>query len=107
MAYTFRIGGVALPVTPGKLTVKINNANKSCALMNEGEINILNTPGLTEIKFDALLPNFKYSFAVYENGFQNAKAYLDRLDQMKKIKKRFSLWYQGNCQTGKSFLRRI
>ena len=101
MAYTFRIGGVALPVTPGKLTVKINNANKSCALMNEGEINILKTPGLTEIKFDALLPNLKYSFAVYENGFQNAKAYLERLDQMKKNKETFQFVVSRKLPNGK------
>lgn len=89
MAYTFKMGDMTLPVTPEKLTVKIGNGNKTCTLMNDGEINILKTPGLTEIDFEALLPNVKYNFAVYENGFQNAKAYLDRLDRMKKNKETF------------------
>lgn len=78
-----------LPVAPGKLTVKINNNNQTCSLMNEGEINILKSPGLTEIEFEALLPNTKYPFAVYENGFRNAKVFLDRLEKLKKAKRTF------------------
>ncbi|MCI8490943.1 MAG: peptidoglycan-binding protein LysM [Lachnospiraceae bacterium] len=78
-----------LPVAPGKLTVKINNSNKSCSLMNEGEVNILKSPGLTEIEFEALLPNTQYPFAVYKNGFRNAKTYLDRLEKLKKAKRTF------------------
>ena len=71
--YTFIIDGMKLPVTPEKLTVKIGNNNKTYTLMNDGEINILKMPGLTEIEFEALLPNVEYSFAEYENGFKNAK----------------------------------
>ncbi len=83
--YTFIIDGMKLPVTPEKLTVKIGNNNKTYTLMNDGEINILKTPGLTEIEFEALLPNVEYSFAEYENGFKNAKAYLNKLEKLKKI----------------------
>ncbi len=87
--YTFIIDGMKLPVTPEKLTVKIGNNNKTYTLMNDGEINILKTPGLTEIEFEALLPNVEYSFAEYENGFKNAKAYLNKLEKLKKKKKKF------------------
>ena len=87
--YTFIIDGMKLPVTPEKLTVKIGNNNKTYTLMNDGEINILKMPGLTEIEFEALLPNVEYSFAEYENGFKNAKAYLNKLEKLKKKKKKF------------------
>ena len=38
-----------LPVTPSKITTKINNANETVTLMDEGEINILKKAGLTDI----------------------------------------------------------
>ena len=63
MAYYFYLGNTLLPVTPQKLQLEMKNANKTYTLINEGEINVLKTPGLTEIEFDALLPNVKYPFA--------------------------------------------
>ena len=41
MSYSVYLGTMLLPVTPGKLTLKINNGNKTYCLMNEGEINAL------------------------------------------------------------------
>ena len=52
MAYVFYLGSVMLPVTPGALQVKINGNNKTMTLINEGEINLLKQPGLTEVAFD-------------------------------------------------------
>ena len=49
--YEFFLGKCLLPVAPSKLEIKINNANKTLALINEGEINILKKPGLTDIEF--------------------------------------------------------
>ena len=37
MSYSFYLGTMLLPVAPGKLTLKINNGNKTYCLMNEGE----------------------------------------------------------------------
>ena len=48
MSYACYLAGVQMP-TPAKLTVKIKNKNKTLILLNEGEINFLRTPGLTEI----------------------------------------------------------
>lgn len=62
--YSFYIDGALLPITPQKLTVKIKGSNKTLTLVNEGDINFLRSPGLTEISFDAVLPMLgKYSFA--------------------------------------------
>lgn len=89
MSYDFYIGTMLLPVAPGKLTVKINNGNKTYNLMNEGEINVLKLPGLTDIEFEMLLPNTKYPFAIYKNGFQKASVYLEELERLKTQKQTF------------------
>lgn len=84
--YEFYIDGVRLPVTPGKLQVKIGNQNKTANLINEGEINILKTPGLTELAFDALLPNVSYPFA---RGSSQSYTYIDRFVRLKTGLRRF------------------
>lgn len=83
MAYYFYLGNVLLPVSPKKLDVKISNQNKTYDLMNYAEINVLKKAGLTSIEFEILLPNVKYPFAMYKNGFQNAKYYLNLLEWLK------------------------
>lgn len=62
--YNFFFENVVLPITPQKLTIKIKGSNKTLALVNEGEMNFLRSPGLTEISFEAVLPMLgQYSFA--------------------------------------------
>lgn len=89
MAYNFYIDGVLLPVTPGKLQLKINNANKKITLINEGEVNLLKSPSLTDIEFDVLLPNQNYPFANYVEGYQPASYYMQKFKDLKKDKKSF------------------
>ena len=61
--YDFYLGRCLLPIAPPKLTVKINNANETATLINEGEINILRQAGLTDIEFECRIPQEKYPFA--------------------------------------------
>ena len=89
MAYYFYLGNVLLPIPPKKLELKISNQNKTYDLMNYSEINVLKNPGLTSIEFEVLLPNVKYSFAMYKNDFQNAKYYLGILENLKVNKSAF------------------
>ena len=87
MAYSFYLDGILLPVTPESLRIKVRNQNKTISLINEGEINFLKLPGLSEVQFEALLPQVSYPFT---NG--NAKPadfYLSKLEQMKAGKKYF------------------
>lgn len=78
--YSFFIDGMELPITPQKLTVKINGNNKTLTLINEGDINFLRAPGLTEITFDAVLPMLgQYSFA---NGYRRPDSYLNKLESL-------------------------
>lgn len=101
MAYYFYLNKILLPVTPGKLNVKINGNNKSIMLINEGEINILKKAKLTEVSFDVLLPNVKYPFAVYKSGFQDAKYFLGEIEKLKKSQKPFQFIVTRELPSGK------
>ena len=72
MAYYFFLGDMMLPVPPEKLNLTIKNKNKTIDLINEGEVNLIKTPGLTEISFDARLPNTSYPFASYDTSFSES-----------------------------------
>ena len=101
MAYYFYLGKTLLPVAPQKLQLKIKGVNKTYTLINDGEINVLKTPGLTDIEFDALLPNVKYPFAVYKNGFTRAKSFLEVLKNYKQDKKNFQFIVTRTLPNGK------
>lgn len=64
-----------MPVTPSKLTVKIKGQNKTLELLNEGEINFLRAPGLTEITLPLTLPML--------TGAQRPEYYLGILEKLK------------------------
>ena len=87
--YVMYLDSVPLPVTPEKLTMKIKNQNKTVDLANGMQLNNLNPAGLTEIGFDAILPQVKYPFAYYANGFQPAEYFLKKLEALKSGKKSF------------------
>jgi LysM repeat protein len=96
------MGKILLPIPPAKMQTTINNQNKSISLMNEGEVNILKSPGLTTIKFDILLPlRTYYPFAMYKNKvFQPAGYYLEYFERLKRHNKTFqfiiSRWLPTN-----------
>lgn len=77
MSYACYLGGVELP-TPAKLTVKIKSKNKTLILLNEGEINFLRTPGLSEIVLPLTLPML--------TGSQSPDYYLGVLERLKTSK---------------------
>lgn len=101
MAYYFYLGNVLLPVPPKKLDMKIDNKNKTYDLINNSQINILKSPGLTSIEFEILLPNSKYPFAMYKDNFQNAKYYLKILEQLKINKSAFQFIVVRKFPNGK------
>jgi LysM repeat protein len=65
------------------MQLKISNMNKAVTLINTGEVNILKTPGLSEITFDAIIPQYMYPFAVYTNGFKEANYFLGEFEKLK------------------------
>ena len=85
--YEFYLDRCLLPVTPSKLEVKINNANHTMTLINEGEINVLKQAGLTDVEFTCEIPQVKYPFAVYKEGFRGADYFLDYFESLKSSRK--------------------
>lgn len=78
--YSFYLGGMKFPITPSELEVKIKGANKTLTLANEGEINFLRTPGLTEVEVDMVVPAFRgYSFS---DSYRSPDYYLSQLESM-------------------------
>ena len=72
MSYYFFIGDTMLPIPPEKMSLKVKGKNKTVTLINEGEVNIIKQPGLTEISFDARLPNKRYPFADYDTSLSDS-----------------------------------
>lgn len=102
MAYKFYMDKVLLPVPPSKMTTKISNKNKTVTLINDGEVSILKSQGLTEISFDLLLPNVEYPFADYKNGkFKDAKYFLDKFENLKMNKTAFQFIVSRELPKGK------
>ena len=60
--YKFYFNKDILPVTPGSITTTFKNQNKTITLINEGEVNIPKSPGLTEFSFKFMLPWCNYPF---------------------------------------------
>ena len=89
MAYSVYLDKLLLPVTPSEIETKINNKNITMELINLGEVNILKDAGLSDISFDAMIPQVKYPFSNYTNGFQGAQYYLDAIEKFKTDKKPF------------------
>lgn len=99
--FYFKCGSEILtfPITPSSLEIKIGSKNKTVTLINEGEINILKSPSLVEIKFDARFPMRQYPFA---REFQSFDVYWEKLKALKENKKSFRFIVARTTGDGKS-----
>lgn len=99
--YYFYMGSVLLPIAPEKFTLKVNNANKTMTLINEGQINFLKEAGLTELEFDALIPAVRYSFAKYDSGFKPTSFFTNHFEKLKTSKEPFQFIVSRKMPDGK------
>ncbi len=99
--YDFYLNKCLLPIAPEKLQISINNANDTITLINEGEINVLKTAGLTEIEFECRIPQIQYPFSVYQSGFKGASYFLDYFESLKVDKKPFQFIVSRTLPSGK------
>lgn len=99
-SYKLYLGTTLMPVCPSSMEISINNQNETINLLNGGEINLIKKAGLTDIKFDLLLPNSQYPFAVYKNGFKRAYYYLKVLENLKNKKKPFNFIFYRQLPDG-------
>lgn len=84
--YQVYIDGIELPIAPKTIQTKINGNNKTVNLINEGEVNILKLPGLTDINFDMIIPHHKLPFVT---NLSSVDGYLSKLEFLKVNKKKF------------------
>lgn len=99
--YDFYLDKCLLPIAPEKLELKINNANDTTTLINDGQINILKTPELTDVEFECRIPQTKYPFATYASDFKGAPYFLDYFENLKIGKKPFQFIVSRTLPSGK------
>lgn len=75
-----------LPITPPELETKIGSNNEKVSLINGGDVNILKSPTLTEIEFEARFPMRQYP---YGRQFLPFQTYFDFFKDLKENKKMF------------------
>lgn len=84
--YDTPYGLLTFPITPSELTINVGSNNKVINLINEGEVNILKSPSLIKVEFEARFPMRKYPYSRKVHGFQ---AYHDVFKKLKEEKKSF------------------
>lgn len=89
--YDFYLDKCLLPVAPSRLQIKVNNANKTVILVDEGEINLLKKERLTDVEFECEIPQVKQPYAVYDTaaGFRQASYFLQYFEELKTRQKPF------------------
>lgn len=77
---------LTFPITPSELSIKVGSNNKVVTLISEGDINILKSPSLIEISFDARFPMRKYPYSREVSKFET---YFNKFEELKEEKKSF------------------
>ena len=98
--FFFGEGGSVLtfPITPAELTIKVGSKNSVVTLINGEDINILKSPGLTDIEFEARFPMRKYPYSREPEDFQT---YFDKFRELKEKKKSFQFIVTRTTPNGK------
>lgn len=89
---------LTFPITPGELSIKVGSNNKVVTLIDEGDINILKSPSLIEVEFEARFPMRKYPYSREVADFQT---YWDKFKELKEKKKPFRFIVARTTPNGK------
>ena len=98
--FYFSEGGDVLtfPITPPSLKISVGSNNETVTLINEGDINILKSPSLIEVEFEARFPMVKYPYSRNVSSFQ---AYFNKFKELKEEKKPFQFIVSRDSLRGK------
>jgi len=77
---------LTFPITPGELTIKVGSNNKVVTLISEGDVNILKSPSLVEVEFEARFPMRKYPYSREPAKFET---YFNKFKELKEQRKSF------------------
>ena len=89
---------LTFPITPGELSIKIGSNNEVVTLIDEGDVNILKSPSLTEVEFDARFPMRNYPYAREVSNFET---YFKKFEELKEKKKSFRFIVARTTPAGK------
>jgi LysM repeat protein len=89
---------LTFPITPGELTISVGSNNQVVTLINEGDVNVLKSPSLTEVSFEARFPMRKYPYSREPANFQT---YFDKFKELKEQKKSFRFIVVRTTPSGK------
>lgn len=89
---------LTFPITPSELNIKVGSNNKVVSLISEGDINILKSPSLIEVEFEARFPMRQYPYA---REFTEFQTYWDTFKELKEEKKSFRFIVTRTTPTGK------
>lgn len=89
---------LTFPITPGELSIKVGSNNKVVTLIDEGDINILKSPSLIEVEFEARFPMRNYPYSRNVSGFKN---YFDMFKELKEDKESFRFVVSRTTPNGK------
>lgn len=98
--FYFKIGSNVLtfPITPPELKIKVGSNNKVVTLISEGDVNILKSPSLIEVEFEARFPMRKYPYSRTVSKFQT---YYDMFSELKENRKSFRFIVARTTPNGK------
>lgn len=88
---------LTFPITPGELSIRVGSNNKKVTLISEGDINILKSPSLIEVEFDARFPMRKYPYSREVSSFQS---YFNKFEELKEKRKSFRFIVARNDPKG-------
>ena len=77
------MAGMKLPIAPPSLQIEVGSKNEVVDLINEGEINILKSPSLVSISFEARFPMRTYPYAPNVNDFDTYYTIIKNLKENK------------------------
>lgn len=89
---------LTFPITPGELSITVGNNNEVVTLINGGDVNILKSPALTEVEFEARFPMRNYPYSRTPSDFQS---YFDVFKTLKEEKKSFRFIVSRTTLRGK------
>lgn len=89
---------LTFPITPSELSIKVGSNNKVVTLISEGDINILKSPSLIEVEFEARFPMRKYPYSREVSNFQT---YYDKFKELKEDKRPFRFIVARTTPKGK------
>lgn len=89
---------LTFPITPGELSIKVGSKNKVVTLINEGDVNVLKSPSLIEVEFEARFPMRKYPYSRNVSSFKN---YFDKFKELKEERRSFRFIVARTTPNGK------